>query len=177
VSAEESELRPGSIDELAGQAGALLVGDEDGRGLRIAVVAGRFNGGITDRLVRGALRALQECGVDRSDVLLAWVPGAFEIPLAAQRFATSGGVDAVVCLGAVIRGETGHYDVVAGQCAAGIQRVQLDCGVPVGFGVLTTENVEQALARSLPDRSNKGGEAARTAVEMVRLLRCSAKMS
>ena len=114
-----------------------------------------FNGGITWRLLEGALAGLDACRVDRDDVTVAWAPGAFELPLVAQ--ALAGAADAVVCLGAVIRGDTGHYDFVAGECAAGIQRVQLDTGVPVVFGVLTTDTVEQALARRSRDRRTKGG--------------------
>jgi 6,7-dimethyl-8-ribityllumazine synthase len=101
---------------------------------------------------------------------VAWAPGAFELPLVAKVFAESGAIDAVVCLGAVIRGDTGHYDFVAGQCAAGIQQVQLDTGIPVVFGVLTTDTVEQAWVRSEEDETNKGREAAMTALEMIRLL-------
>jgi len=145
-------------------------GSPRGRGVRVGMVCGRFNDLITERLRAGAREALAEHGVDDASVIEAWVPGAFEIPLAAQQLASSGEVDAVLCLGAVIRGGTGHYEFVAGQCAAGIARVQLDTGVPVAFGVLTTENVEQALERSAPDSSNKGREAAETALGMVDLL-------
>jgi 6,7-dimethyl-8-ribityllumazine synthase len=105
-------------------------------------------------------------------VTVAWAPGAFELPLVARAFASTGTVDAVLCFGAVVRGETGHYEFVAGECASGIQQVQLSTGVPVIFGVLTTETLEQALARSEPgDEGNKGREAAVTGIEMVRLLR------
>ncbi len=145
--------------------------DGDGAGpCRIAVACAEFNGGITDRLLTGALDGLEEAGVDPGSVVVAWAPGAFELPLVAQRLAASGSVDAVICLGAVIRGETGHYDFVAGQCAAGLQRVQLDAGIPVVFGVLTTDTVEQALARSGPDSENKGREAARTALATAAVL-------
>ena len=137
----------------------------------MALVCGRFNDLITERLRAGALEALRGHGVDDASITEAWVPGAFEIPLAAQQLASSGDVDAVICLGAVIRGGTGHYEFVAGECASGIARVQLDTGVPVIFGVLTTDNVEQALERSQPDASNKGAEGAATALEMVDLLR------
>ena len=123
------------------------------------------------RLLNGALEALAEAGTDRNDVTVAWAPGAFELPLVARAFADAGKVDAVLCFGAVVRGETGHYDFVAGQCASGIQQVQLLTGVPVVFGVLTTDTLEQALARSEPDEGNKGREAAFTGIEMVRLLR------
>jgi len=173
VAAEGYGLPADTIDERGARPDPPGVGTRDGRGLHVAVIGSRFNAEVTDRLVRGALEGLAACGVDPGHVVLRWVPGAFEMPLAAQRFAASGSVDAVVCLGAVIRGETGHYEMVAGQCAAGIQRVQLDTGVPVAFGVLTTENREQALQRSMPDESNKGREAAMTAVEMVHFLRRS----
>ena len=103
--------------------------------------------------------------------MVAWAPGAFELPLLAQAFTRGGKVDAVLCFGAVIRGDTGHYDFVAGESASGIQQVQLATGVPVVFGVLTTDTLEQALERSEPDRTNKGREAAHTGIEMVRLLR------
>ncbi len=139
-----------------------------GRGMRVAVVAARFNPDVTERLAEGAHAALVELG---AEVSLLWVPGAFELPLAAHRLASSGEVDAVVCVGAVIRGETDHYTHVATQCAAGLQRAQLDTGVPVIFGVLTTDTVEDAQARAGGKHGNKGAEAAEAAVEMVELLR------
>jgi 6,7-dimethyl-8-ribityllumazine synthase len=139
----------------------------NGAGMRIAVVASRFNESITTRLLDGALDALSDYGVDRGAVTVAWVPGAFELPLVAQRLAGSGEVDAVICLGAVIRGETDHYVHIATQCAAGVQRVQLDTGVPVVFGVLTTDTVEDAENRTGGRHGNKGIEAAETAIEMV----------
>jgi 6,7-dimethyl-8-ribityllumazine synthase len=145
-------------------------GEVDGTGVRVGLVCGRFNDHITDRLVEGAENALAVHGVAEADVTQVWVPGAFEAPMAARALITNGHVDAVVCLGAVIRGETSHYDFVAGECARGIQQVQLDTGVPVVFGVLTTENLEQALARS-SEEDNKGEESVRTALEMVDLLR------
>jgi 6,7-dimethyl-8-ribityllumazine synthase len=146
----------------------------DATGMRIAIVAGRFNDHITKPLLDGALGALAAAGLDV--VPVHWVPGAFEIPLVAQRLAGSGEFDAVICLGAVIRGDTPHFDFVAGECAAGIARVSLDTGVPVVFGVLTTDTLEQALARVGQGEVgglsvNKGDESARTAVEMVSLLR------
>jgi 6,7-dimethyl-8-ribityllumazine synthase len=144
--------------------------DLDGRGLRIGVCCGRFNDHITRRLLDGALAGLAEHGVADDDLTVVWAPGAYELPLVAQRLVTGWGADAVIALGAVIRGETGHYDFVAGECASGLQRVQLDTGVPVVFGVLTTENVDQALARS-GDDDNKGHEAAETAIEMANLLK------
>ncbi|MCD9623172.1 6,7-dimethyl-8-ribityllumazine synthase [Rhabdothermincola salaria] len=146
-----------------------VTGEVDGSGVRIGLVLGRFNDHITERLLEGAENALAVHGVAEADVTVVWVPGAFEIPLAAKALVVHGHVDAVVCLGAVIRGETSHYDFVAGECARGIQDVQLETGVPVVFGVLTTENLEQALARSAED-DNKGEESVRTALEMVSLL-------
>ncbi|HKY14020.1 MAG TPA: 6,7-dimethyl-8-ribityllumazine synthase [Microthrixaceae bacterium] len=144
----------------------------DGAGMRVAVVCGRFNDAITLRLLDGVERGLAGCGVDAADVTIEWVPGAFEIPYAAKAMAMSERVDAVICLGAVIRGETSHYDFVAGECARGIQDTQLELGVPVIFGVLTTENDDQALARSEgPGGHNVGEECAQTAVEMVALTR------
>jgi 6,7-dimethyl-8-ribityllumazine synthase len=144
--------------------------DLDGAGLRVGICCGRFNRHITDRLLTSCRRALVEHGVDEGDITVVWVPGAYELPLASQALITRWGADAVIALGAVIRGETGHYDLVAGECAAGLQRVQLDTGVPVVFGVLTTENEEQALARS-GDHEDKGEESAEVAIEMANLLR------
>jgi 6,7-dimethyl-8-ribityllumazine synthase len=146
----------------------------DATGMRIAVVAGRFNDHITQPVLDGALATLRDAGLD--EVPVYWVPGAFEIPLVAQRLAASGACDAVVCLGAVVRGDTPHFDFVAGECAAGIARVSLDTGVPVVFGVLTTDDLDQARARcgGAPHHGvgvNKGEESAATAVEMVNLLR------
>jgi len=171
TSSDETALPDGAVDGLYRRVGAVLRGDHQGAGLRIGVACGLFNGGITWRLLDGTLGGLADCGVDRVDVKVAWAPGAFELPLVARALTTGGAVDAVICLGAVIRGDTGHYDFVAGQCAAGLQRVQLDTGLPVVFGVLTTDTVDQALDRSRPDDTNKGRESAMTAVEMVRLLR------
>ena len=146
-----------------------VTGDVDGSGIRVGLVCGRFNDHITERLLDGAENALAVHNVAESDVITVWVPGAFEVPMAAKALVVHGHVDAVVCLGAVIRGETSHYDFVAGECARGIQDVQLETGVPVIFGVLTTENLEQALARS-SEQDNKGEESVRTALEMVSLL-------
>lgn len=145
-------------------------GGVHGRGLRLAVVASRFNQAVTQRLLDGAMESLAEHGVETATVTVAWVPGAFELPLAALRLASDSELDAVVCLGAVIRGETDHYEHVATQCAAGLQRVQLDTGVPVIFGVLTTETVAEAEARAGGEQGNKGAEAATTAIEMANLL-------
>jgi 6,7-dimethyl-8-ribityllumazine synthase len=139
-----------------------------GGDLRIAVVVSRFNEEVSKRLLRGALGALEEHGVQEPDVL--WVPGSLELPVMALALAERGNHDAIVCLGCVIRGETYHFELVAGQAAAGIMQVQLDTGVPVAFGVLTTEDKEQALARSGP-KNNKGAEAAEVAIEMANLMR------
>jgi 6,7-dimethyl-8-ribityllumazine synthase len=142
----------------------------DGAGLRIGVVRARWNAGIVDRLADGVGRGLKALGVVPDDVVEVSVPGSFEIPFGARALATSGRVDAVVCIGAVVRGETTHYDIVAGECAAGVQQVQLTTGVPVAFGVLTTEDEAQALARSEgPGGHNVGEEAATVAVEMARI--------
>ena len=148
-----------------------------GEGLRVALVCSRFNGLVTDRLLAGARDGLERHGVDGASVTVAWVPGAFELPLAALRLAASGECDAVVCLGAVIRGATAHFDYVAGQCAAGVMRAQLDTGVPVVFGVLTTDTLEQALDRAGGKAGNKGFDAAAAAIEMADLLRQLPKAS
>ena len=145
-------------------------GNDDGSGIRVGLVCGRWNDHITNRLIEGAENALGSHGVSEDDVIQVWVPGAYEAPMAAKALVQSGKVDLVVCLGAVIRGETSHYDFVAGECARGIMDVQLETGVPVIFGVLTTENLEQALARS-SEEDNKGEECVRTGLEMVNLLR------
>lgn len=142
-----------------------------GDGLRVALVCSRFNDLVTDRLLAGARDGLRRHGVDDASVVVAWVPGAFELPLAASRLAASGEYDAVVCMGAVVRGATAHFDHVAGQCAAGIQRAQLDTGIPVVFGVLTTDTLEQALDRAGGKSGNKGFDAATAAIEMADLLR------
>lgn len=142
----------------------------DGKGLRVGIVRARWNQHIVDRLAEGVRRGLQGVGVLDDDVMEISVPGSFEIPFGAQVLASSGAVDAVVCIGAVIRGETTHYELVAGECAAGVQQVQLSARVPVAFGVLTTEDETQALARSQgPGGHNVGEEAAWVAVEMARL--------
>jgi 6,7-dimethyl-8-ribityllumazine synthase len=142
--------------------------DLSGGDLRIAVVVARFNEDVSKRLLRGALAALDEHAVQDPDVY--WVPGALELPVTALTLAEKGGHDAIVCLGCVIRGETYHFEIVANQAAAGIMQVQLDTGVPVTLGVLTTEDKEQAFARSGPN-NNKGADAAEAAIEMANLLR------
>jgi 6,7-dimethyl-8-ribityllumazine synthase len=141
-----------------------------GGGRRIAVVAARFNEVVTGRLVQGALDGLRSFGVAADDVDVAWVPGAFEIQLIARRLADSGDYDAVICLGAVIRGDTAHFDLVAGEAARGIAEVTRTTGVPVIFEVLATEDLAQAEARAGGAHGNKGWEAARAALEMAALL-------
>lgn len=136
----------------------------------MGVVRARWNSHIVDRLAEGVGRKLKELGVDPADVIDSEVPGSFELPMGAGILAGSGRVDAVICLGSVIRGETSHYDLVAGEAAAGIRQVQLDTGVPVAFGILATDDEPQALARSEgPGGHNVGEEAAAVAVEMARL--------
>lgn len=152
------------MGEYAGHEGTL-----DATGMRLAIAVARFNRDITQRLLEGAERAAREHGAD--DVSIVWVPGAFELPLVAKHLAASGAVDAVVCLGAVIRGETAHFEYVAGECASGITRAALDTGVPVVFGVLTVDDRQQALDRVGGKEGHKGEEAAETAIEMVSLLR------
>ena len=143
----------------------------DGSGLRIGVVAGRFNDFVSTSLVAGTRARLTALGVADDDIQLAWVAGAFEVPLAARAMAESGRYDAVVCLGAVIRGETPHFDYVAGEAAAGILRVGLDTEVPAVFGVLTTDDMAQAVERAAVDKGDKGADCADAAVELVQLLR------
>ncbi|HUF33148.1 MAG TPA: 6,7-dimethyl-8-ribityllumazine synthase [Acidimicrobiales bacterium] len=147
------------------------VGRLRGDGMRIAIACGRFNDLITERLLAGARDGLLRHGVDAASITEAWAPGAFELPLVAKRLAESGDHDAVITLGAVIRGATGHYEQVAGQCAAGVARAQLDTGVPVIFGVLTVDTIEQAIERAGTKAGNKGYESAEAAIEMVDLLR------
>lgn len=145
-------------------------GSYDGRHLRVAVVASRFNETIGKRLLDGALDCLRKHGVREDEISVAWVPGAYELPLAARRFAASGEVDAVVCVGAVIRGETPHFDFVAQSAARGISDVARDTGVPVTFGVLTTDDSAQAAERAGGKMGNKGFEAALAALEMANLV-------
>lgn len=141
------------------------------QGLRVAIVASRFNDFIGERLVSGALDALTRSGASSDAIDLIRVPGAFEIPLAAAEAARSGRYDALVCVGCVIRGATAHFDHVAGQMAAGIAAVARETGVPVAFGVLTTDTIDQAIERAGSKAGNKGFEAAMTAVEMANLLK------
>ncbi len=149
---------------------AELTGEVTGAGHRFAVVVSRFNSLVTERLLDGALGALARHGVPESSVDVAWVPGAVEIPVAAQHLAASGAYGAVVTLGAVVRGDTSHYDHVCAAVTSGVSRVALDTGVPVIFGVLTTDTMEQALDRAGGKAGNKGSEAAVAAIEMANLV-------
>lgn len=146
-----------------------IEGPLSGSGLRIACVVARFNGFVTGKLLDGAMTALRAHEVDDRNITVAWVPGAYEIPTAAKWAAESGRFDAVICIGAVIRGETAHFEYVAGAAAEGIARVALDSGVPCIFGVLTVDSVEQAMDRAGGKEGQKGEEAARAAVEMANL--------
>lgn len=142
-----------------------LKGDLNGQGLRVGIVVARFNEVITKLLLNGALETLTRCGVRDADITVAWVPGSFELPVVARAFAKSGRCDAVICLGAVIRGETTHYDMVAGQAQSGAGAVGMDTGIPTVFGVLTTENMEQAINRAGGKSGNMGANAALAALE------------
>ncbi len=137
---------------------------------RFGIVAGRFNELITSKLIGGAVDGLQRHGVAEANIDLVWVPGAYEIPLAAQKMAQSGKYDAVICLGAVIRGSTPHFDFVANEAAKGVAQVSLQTGLPVVFGVLTTDNIDQAIERAGTKAGNKGFDAAVTAIEMCNLM-------
>jgi 6,7-dimethyl-8-ribityllumazine synthase len=145
-------------------------GDFLARGRRLAIVVARFNELVTGKLLEGAIECLRAHGIGEDDLLVAWVPGAFELPLVSRRLAASGGFDAVICLGAVVRGETPHFDHVAGQAAIGARTAAEDTGVPVIFGVLTTETLEQAIDRAGGKHGNKGWDAAMAALETASVL-------
>jgi 6,7-dimethyl-8-ribityllumazine synthase len=138
--------------------------------VNIGIVASRFNEFIVEQLVEGALDALKRSGIDEENIVMAWVPGAFELPVAAEKMAASGRIDAVIALGAVIRGGTPHFDYVAGECARGIRETSQRHGIPVAFGVLTTDTIEQALERAGTGEGNKGFDAATAAIETARTL-------
>ena len=148
-----------------------LEGKVVGQGIKIGIVAARFNEFIVSKLVGGAQDALIRHGVEDDDITLAWVPGAFEIPMIANKMATSGKYDAVICLGAVIKGSTSHYDYVCAEVSKGIAQVGLNTSVSTIFGVLTTDNIEQAIERAGTKAGNKGYDAACTAIEMVNLIK------
>ena len=148
-----------------------LEGKLDAEGLRFGIVVGRFNSFISERLLEGALDALVRHGAKAETIVVARVPGSFEIPLAAQKMAESTRYDALICLGAVIRGATPHFDYVASEVAKGVAQVSLKTGVPIAFGVITTDSIEQAIERAGTKAGNKGFEAAMTAIETAQLLR------
>jgi 6,7-dimethyl-8-ribityllumazine synthase len=150
---------------------AIIEGRLDARGIKIGVIVSRFNHFITEKLLDGALDALKSHGGNEEDLTIVRVPGAFEIPLVTERMAASGKYQALVCLGAVIRGDTPHFEYVSGAVTRGIGKAIWQYGIPVGFGILTTNNVEQAMERSGSKDANKGYEAALTAIEMVSVLR------
>ena len=139
--------------------------------IKVGIICSRFNEFITSKLLGGALDTLQRHNVAPEDIDVAWVPGAFETPLIAKKMAESGKYDAVICLGAVIRGATTHYDLVCNEAAKGIAQVSLQTGVPVMFGIITTENIEQAIERAGSKAGNKGSDCAQSAIEMVNLIR------
>lgn len=145
-------------------------GEFNANGRRVLVLAGRFNDFIVERLVSGALHTLVQHGADEKQLTVAHVPGAYELPLAARKAAESGQYDAIVALAAVVRGATPHFEYVAGECASGLARVMHDTGVPVGFGVLTVETLEQAIERAGSKAGNKGADAALAALEMISVL-------
>ena len=147
----------------------IIEGDQNARGLRFGLVVSRFNDFITSNLLTGSLDVFSQCGVDEADLKVLKVPGAFELPQAARKLCSTGNFDAVVCLGAVIRGETSHFDYICAEVSRGVGQVGLEFNVPVLFGVLTTENLEQAVARSGSGSSNKGRETALAAIEMATL--------
>jgi 6,7-dimethyl-8-ribityllumazine synthase len=151
--------------------GRVYEGVLKGEGLRFAIVVSRFNEFISSKLLGGARDCLSRHGVAESDIAVAWVPGAMEIPLVAQKLASSKEYEAIICLGAVIRGSTPHFDYVAGEAAKGVAKVQLETGVPVIFGVLTTETIEQAVERAGTKSGNRGWDAALSALEMANLLK------
>ena len=151
--------------------GKIIEGKIVAKGMRFGIVASRFNDFISAKLIEGALDALTRAGADDKDILIAKVPGAFEIPLAAKRMARTGKVDAVICLGAVIRGATPHFEYISAEVSKGIATVALETEVPVVFGVITTDTIEQAIERAGTKSGNKGFDAALSAIEMVDLFR------
>lgn len=148
----------------------VVEGKQLGQGKKFAIVASRFNSFITVRLLEGALDALRRHGVDDEGITVAWTPGSFEIPLVAKRMAQSGKHDAIIALGCVIRGSTAHFDYVAGEAAKGVGQAALETGVPIIFGILTTETIEQAIERAGSKSGNKGADAAVAAIEMTDLM-------
>ncbi|MFP4660768.1 MAG: 6,7-dimethyl-8-ribityllumazine synthase [Halanaerobiales bacterium] len=149
----------------------IIEGQLLGQGIKVGIIIGRFNEFISGKLLEGALDGLKRHGVEEENITTAWVPGSFEIPLAAQKMAKSGKYDGIICLGAVIRGETPHFDYVSAEVSKGVAKVVLDTELPVIFGVLTTDTIEQAIARAGTKAGNKGFDAAMTLIEMVNLLK------
>ncbi|MDH3495070.1 MAG: 6,7-dimethyl-8-ribityllumazine synthase [Acidobacteriota bacterium] len=149
----------------------VIKGKLDARGFKFAIIESSWNDFLTSRLTMGALETLEKHGAKAKDIEIFKVPGSFELPLTAKKVAETGGVDAIICLGVVIRGETPHFDYVAGEAASGISRVGLETGVPVLFGVITADTVEQALNRAGVKAGNKGAEAAASAIEIVNLFK------
>jgi 6,7-dimethyl-8-ribityllumazine synthase len=142
-----------------------------GTGLKVGIVVSRFNEFITSKLLGGAIDTLERHGVNNDDIEVAWVPGSFEIPIAADKMSSSGKYDAVICLGALIRGATPHFDYIAAEASKGIAQVGMKTGVPTIFGVITTENIEQAIERAGTKSGNKGSDAAMSAIEMANLFK------
>jgi 6,7-dimethyl-8-ribityllumazine synthase len=149
----------------------VIEGDFSANTAKFTLVVGRFNSAIVDNLCAGAIDTLRRQGVPEANITVVRVPGAYEMPLAAKRVAAKGGADAIIALGAVIRGGTPHFEFVAGECSSGLARVSLDHEIPIAFGVLTTDTIEQAVERSGTKAGNKGADAAMTALEMISLLR------
>ena len=149
----------------------VIEGDFSANTAKFTLVVGRFNSAIVDNLCAGAIDTLRRQGVPEANITVVRVPGAYEMPLAAKRVAAKGGTDAIIALGAVIRGGTPHFEFVAGECSSGLSRVALDHEIPIAFGVLTTDTIEQAVERSGTKAGNKGADAAMTALEMISLLR------
>jgi 6,7-dimethyl-8-ribityllumazine synthase len=149
----------------------IIEGQLIAKGMRFAIIASRFNEFISSKLMEGAIDALVRHDAAKEDITVLWVPGAFEMPVVAKKIAVSGHYDAIICVGAVIRGATSHYDYVANEVSKGIASVSLDTGVPISFGVLTTDNIEQAIERAGTKAGNKGFESAMAAVEMVSLFK------
>ena len=148
-----------------------IEGTLEGSGLRFAIIVSRFNDFLTDRLLQGALEALKTHEVEEEHTIVVKVPGSFELPQAARRIAAQGGIEAIICLGALLRGETLHFELISNECARGIQNIAAEFGIPVTFGVITANTVEQAMARAADGPENKGWEAAIAAIEMASLYR------
>ncbi len=149
----------------------IIEGQLVAKGMRFAIIASRFNEFISSKLMEGAIDALVRHDASKEDITVCWVPGAFEMPVVAKKLAVTGAYDAIICVGAVIRGATSHFDYVANEVSKGIASVSLDTGVPISFGVLTTDNIEQAIERAGTKAGNKGFESAMAAIEMVSLFK------